>query len=69
MTARRPHRWLGLVLGAWFVVVGLTGATLVYWHGLEEVKLRDGMDHARAWFRALHEGRVFGEAHRRPAAA
>ncbi len=39
MTARRLHRWLGVVLGAWFLVVGLTGAILVYWHGLEEVAM------------------------------
>lgn len=28
---RRVHRWVGLVLGVWFAVVGLTGALLV-WH-------------------------------------
>ena len=39
MTARRLHRWLGLLLGGWFVVLGLTGAVLVYWHALEAVEL------------------------------
>jgi len=39
LTARRLHRWLGLVLGAGVLVVGLTGATLIYWHGLEEVAM------------------------------
>lgn len=39
MTARRLHRWLGLLLGGWFVVLGVTGAILVYWHALEAVKL------------------------------
>ena len=24
------HRWLGIVLGLWFALVGLTGAILVY---------------------------------------
>lgn len=37
--ARRLHRWLGLVLGAWFLVLGVTGAILVYWHALEAMEL------------------------------
>lgn len=39
MSARRLHRWLGLLLGGWFIVVGLTGAVLVYWHALEAMEL------------------------------
>lgn len=39
MTARRLHRWVGLTLGAWFVLLGLTGAVLVYWHALEAAEL------------------------------
>ena len=39
MSARRLHRWLGLVLGAWFLLVGVTGAVLVYWHALEAAQL------------------------------
>lgn len=39
MSARKLHRWLGLLLGGWFLVLGLTGAVLVYWHALEAVEL------------------------------
>lgn len=31
----RVHRWLGLVLGAWFVLLGLTGSLLVFYVDLE----------------------------------
>ncbi|MEK8049234.1 PepSY-associated TM helix domain-containing protein [Ideonella sp. DXS22W] len=30
------HRWLGLVLGLWFVLLGLTGSALVFYRGLDE---------------------------------
>ncbi len=39
VSARRLHRWVGLLLGGWFVVLGLSGAVLVYWHALEAVQL------------------------------
>lgn len=31
----RLHRWLGLLLGAWFVLLGLTGSLLVFYVDLE----------------------------------
>lgn len=30
------HRWLGLVLGLWFLLLGLTGSMLVYYRGIDE---------------------------------
>jgi len=39
VSARRLHRWIGLLLGAWFVLLGLTGSVLVYWHALEAAEL------------------------------
>ena len=39
MSARQIHRWLGLILGGWFALLGLTGAVLVYWHALEAAEL------------------------------
>ncbi len=32
----RLHRWLGLGLGLWFVLLGLTGSALVFYRGLDE---------------------------------
>lgn len=42
----RLHRWVGLVLGAWFALVGLTGTVLV-WHGELDRALNPG------WFAPL----------------
>lgn len=52
---RQTHEWPSGRAAAW--VNARTGR-------LEEVRLPDGVDHARAWLRAVHEGRVFGTAHR-----
>ncbi len=30
------HRWLGIVLGAWFALVGITGSLLVYEDPIDE---------------------------------
>ena len=55
MLLRQSHEWPSGRAAAW--VNANTGR-------LEEVRLPDGVDHARAWIRAVHEGRVFGTAHR-----
>ncbi len=34
----RAHRWLGLLLGGWFALAGLTGATLVFWKPIEDLE-------------------------------
>ena len=39
MSARRLHRWLGLGLGLWFALAGLTGAVLVFWREIEAAPL------------------------------
>lgn len=31
------HRWLGLGLGLWFIILGLTGSVLVFYRGLDEL--------------------------------
>lgn len=31
------HRWLGLILGAWLALIGLTGSVLAFYHELEEL--------------------------------
>lgn len=33
----RLHRWLGLGLGLWFVLLGLTGSWLVFYRGIDEM--------------------------------
>ncbi|MCC5869167.1 MAG: PepSY domain-containing protein [Gammaproteobacteria bacterium] len=38
---RRLHRWIGLILGAWIVLLGLTGSALVYREELENWQTRD----------------------------
>lgn len=43
----RLHRWVGLVLGAWFAVVGLTGTVLV-WHSELDRALNPGWFAPRA---------------------
>jgi len=55
MSARRLHRWLGLLLGAWFVVLGLTGSVLVYWHALEAAQLPTPAEGAALPLQALFE--------------
>ena len=39
MGARRLHRWLGLGLGLWFALAGLTGTILVFWRDIEAAPL------------------------------
>ena len=39
MSARRLHRWLGLGLGLWFALAGLSGAVLVFWRQIEAAPL------------------------------
>jgi uncharacterized iron-regulated membrane protein len=39
VSARRLHRWLGLGLGLWFALAGLTGAVLVFWREIEAAPL------------------------------
>ncbi len=55
VSARRLHRWLGLTLGVWFLLVGATGAILVYWHALEAVELPRPAAGATMPFQALLE--------------
>ncbi len=33
---RKLHLWLGLILGLWLSLIGLTGSLLVFYHELEE---------------------------------
>lgn len=39
VTTRRLHRWLGLGLGLWFALAGLSGAVLVFWQAIEAAPL------------------------------
>jgi len=35
-TLQRLHRWLGLTLGVWFALLGLSGSVIVFWHEPED---------------------------------
>jgi uncharacterized iron-regulated membrane protein len=34
----RVHRWLGLLVGGWFALAGLSGAALVFWRPIEDLE-------------------------------
>jgi uncharacterized iron-regulated membrane protein len=34
----RVHRWLGLLIGGWFALAGLSGAVLVFWKPIEDLE-------------------------------
>ncbi len=63
VSARRLHRWLGLIFGGWFLALGLTGAMLVYWHGLEAVAMPRATPGASLPLQQLYDaaGRHLGE--------